>query len=210
MLRNLYVYFILFLTFGQKQVTSKVTYGLEQAIEDISYFVPGAKIVLTTALKVAYAYAEIQQLIDPSATELLESLDLLNDKVDALTAQLNDMAIQLNSISDDVKDVKNTLKEQVIKHVPMEVDLISQIRSVHTKINTINGLFDDFLLIRKSPHTFENYTLLNFANSIIDLHNGVEHSVLRPIFYDITEKYSHANILQSLADHRLVRNSVYH
>ena len=206
MIRCLFLYFIVFLTFGHEALSSKSdlsTYNVQDAIDDISLFIPGSKLVLTTALKLARVYGEIRHYIDPNSTQIMESLDKLNDKVDGVSAQLSGMAYQLNSISEDVNDVKEILVAQVLNGMPNEIHLDSQMKSIYDKISGLNGLFEIFL-----EHTgndeHEKSSLLQFANDIIHTIDGIEYSILRPIHYDITEKYSHKNILTVFADQRFV------
>ena len=206
MIRCLFLYFIVFLTFGHEALSSKSdlsTYNVQDAIDDISLFIPGSKLVLTTALKLARVYGEIRHYIDPNSTQIMESLDKLNDKVDGLSTQLSGMADQLNSISEDVKDVKEILVLQVLDGLPKEIHLDSQITSIYVKIGKLNGLFEKFLQYTGNKE-HRNSILLEFANNIIHTTGGIEYSILRPIHYDITEKYSRKNILTVLADQRVV------
>lgn len=202
--RGALVCLFLFLICGQQQVKTE-EYHLADAIEDLNFFIPGSKAILTAAIKIWTVYGEVKQLIDPNSTALIEQhLQNITEALEEISAQLDQMSDKLDNISDDIHEIHDLIADEVLNNLPKELNLDYKLDQIYGKINDINQLFAKFLRYNNAIKSYENETLLNFANRVTDQSLKEMPSVLSQIHHLLTEKYSNANMLSVMAHKRLV------
>lgn len=195
---------LLFFFYGQHEVKSS-EYHLADAIEDLNFFIPGSKAILTTAIKIWTVYGEVRQLIDPNSTSLMEEhLQEISNTLSEITEQLDLMSDKLDNISDDVRDVKNLIIDKVINDLPKELSLDNKLVNFYGEISKIDALFEKFLRFNNVSKHYDNTTLINFANRAVDHSLSELPSVLNTIHHLLVDKYTGVNMLDIMSNSRLV------
>ncbi|XP_001603409.1 uncharacterized protein LOC100119678 [Nasonia vitripennis] len=198
----------LFFIYGQQQVKS-VEYHLADAIDDLNFFIPGSKAILTTAVKIWTVYGEVKQLIDPNSTALIEQhLQNITEALEEISAQLDQMSDKLDNISDDVHEIHDLITDEVLNNLPKELNLDTKLSQIYAKIHDINQLFTKFLRYNNNIKSYENHTLLNFANRVTDQSLKEMPSALSQIHHLLTERHSNANMLTLMANKRLAKSNM--
>ena len=91
--------------------------------------------------------AQIQEYVAPDLSGFQEQISVINEKMDGVVAEVRVMKDSMNQTADRVSDIKNDLREDLVRMEKIIDQVEDQTRSVEEKVRTI---------VQNAEERFEN------------------------------------------------------
>jgi chromosome segregation ATPase len=91
--------------------------------------------------------AQIQEYVAPDLSGLQEQISVINEKMDGVVGEVRVMKDSMNQTADRVSDIKNDLREDLVRMEKIIDQVEDQTRSVEEKVRTI---------VQNAEERFEN------------------------------------------------------
>ncbi|XP_063991914.1 uncharacterized protein LOC135170228 [Diachasmimorpha longicaudata] len=109
------------------------------------------------------------------ATEMFSKLNDFHEIYEKFesSASLNDIMFEVNEVSQRVTELGNklerkldTIVQTLLQQLPLANEISADLRELHRGVTTVDTLFEDFNVYTSPNKTFNNATILSFAQSI--------------------------------------------